>query len=138
MRRFTISSILSIVAVLMAISCSGPKKTPQEENVLNALTHIRQSVEADIAYEQFINLLSQAKIQIDVLKGTKENNPCFVGAIEKCYASYTIAGKAWKKKMEATDDNRRADMDLTLSFSLSFGALSIQNANNCFDKKHRF
>lgn len=110
----------------------------EEENVLVALTQVQQSIEANVAYEQFIELLSQAKTKIDILKIADKNNPCFMGAVERCYASYNVAGKAWKKKMEATKEERRADMDLTMSFSISFGAVSIQKANNCFDKKYQF
>jgi hypothetical protein len=122
----------------MCTACSGPKKTLEEENVLGALSHVQQSIETNVAYEQFIELLNQAKIKIDFLKIANNSNPCFMGAIEKCYASYNIAGKAWKKKMEATDEERRADMDLTMSFSISFGAVSIQKANTCFNKKYQF
>ncbi|MGD9372257.1 MAG: hypothetical protein PVF14_12625 [Desulfobacterales bacterium] len=55
-----------------------------------------------------------------------------MGAIDKCFASYEIARKAWKKKLEAKDEIRKADMDLTLSFSMSFAALNIEKANNCY------
>jgi hypothetical protein len=52
--------------------------------------------------------------------------------VDKCYASYEIARKAWKQKMEADDEQRKQDMDLTFSFSISFAAACIQNANNCY------
>jgi len=96
---------------------------------------IQRSVEADISYEQFLDLLRGAKFAVDGLKRGEKTNACFLRAIERSYASYAIAGKAWKKKMEAQDEARRADMDLTLNFSLSFAAVSIQQASDCF--KHQ-
>jgi hypothetical protein len=138
MQGLFIRLILVFFTVFMCTSCSGPKKTLEEENALAALTHVQQGIEANVAYEQYIELLDQAKIKIDILKIANNSNLCFMGAIDKCYASYNIAGKAWKKKMEATDEARRVDMDLAMSFSISFGAVSIQKANNCFSKKYQF
>jgi hypothetical protein len=137
MQGLFIRMILVFLTVFLCNSCSGPKRTLEEENALAALTHIQQGIEANVAYEQYIELLNQAKIKIDILKIANKSNLCFMRAIEKCYASYNIAGKAWKKKMEATDKACRADMDLTMSFSISFGAVSIQKADNCFNKKYQ-
>ena len=133
MYRFVFSALLFVLTIIGITSCSSPKKTFEEENALTALANIQQRMEADISYEQFIELLSQAKTEIDILKTNGKKNPCFVGAVEKCYASYSTASKAWKKKIEATDEKRKQDMDLTLSVMLSFAALNIQKASNCYD-----
>ncbi len=115
-------------------SCSGPKKSVEEENVLSSLSNIQQSLENDISYEQFIELLSQAKIEIDNLKSNSKNSQCFVGSVDKCYAYYTTGGRAWQQKMTTTDEHRKLDMDLTLSVLQSRAALSIQMADNCYKK----
>ena len=119
-------------AIFIWCSCSGPRKSLDEENVLSALSNIQKSLEANVDYEQFSALLLQAKVKIDILKSKSTNNPCFLGAVDRCYSYYFTGGKAWKKKMEATDEARKNDMDLTLSVLQSQAALSIQMANNCY------
>ena len=120
-------------AVIFACaSCWGPKISVEEENVLATLSNIQGSLETNINYQQFLDLLGRAKIEIDILKRSGKNNPCFIGAIDKCYAYYHTGGKAWKQKLETDDDSRKNDMDLTLSVLQSQAALSIQMANNCY------
>jgi hypothetical protein len=129
-----ILSAIVFVAIFICMSCWGPKKSPEEENILNALSNIQSSLETEASYEQFNQQLAQVKTQIDVLKSKKKNNPCFIGSLDKCIASYTTCAKAWEQKMQATDQRRKQDMDLTLSVMQSFAALSVQRANNCFKK----
>jgi hypothetical protein len=105
----------------------------EEENVLTALSNIQQGLENNASYEEFIELLNQAKIEIDRLKANSENNPCFLGAVDQCFAFYHTGGKAWRQKMVATDEVRKNDMDLTLSVLQSRAALSIQLAGNCYE-----
>ena len=95
--------------------------------VHNAIVHTMRFSEVPEPVE-----LKTTKAEIVILKKNDHTNPCFMGAIDKCFASYEIARKAWKKKLEANDEIRKADMDLTLSFSLSFAALNIEKANNCY------
>jgi hypothetical protein len=104
----------------------------EEENVLASLSNIQLRLENNISYEQFIDLLSQAKIEIDSLKSNSKNSQCFMGAVDKCYAYYATGGRAWKQKLTTTDQDRKQDMDLTLSVLQSRAALSIQMADNCY------
>ena len=131
MKGFIVSSIV-LVTVFIFGSCLGPKKSLEEENVLIALSNIQRSLENNVSYEQFIELLSQTKVKIDILKSNSKNSPCFMGAVDKCYAYYAIGGKAWQQKLTTTDEARKQDMDLTLSVLQSRAALSIQMAHNCF------
>ena len=133
MRGFTVIGI-ALMTVLNLGSCSGPKKSVEEEKVLSSLSNIQRSLENDISYEQFIDLVSQAKIEIDVLKSNGKNGQCFMGAVDKCYAYYATGGRAWQQKLRATDEHRKQEMDLTLSVLQSRAALSIQMADNCFKK----
>jgi hypothetical protein len=71
-------------------------------------------------------------MEIDRLKSNADNNPCFLGAVDKCFAFYDTGGKAWRQKMDTTDETRKNDMDLTLSVLQSRAALSIQLAGNCY------
>jgi hypothetical protein len=122
------------IALLIFTSCWGPKKSPEEENVLNALNDIQRSLETEANYEQFVQLLTRVKAEIDVLKAKKKNNPCFINFLDKCMTSYATCAKAWEQKIQATSEIRRQDMDLTLSVMQSFAALNIQRASNCFER----
>ena len=132
MKGFMASSIV-LETLFIWGACSGPKKSVQEENVLTALSNIQQGLENNASYEHFIELLSQAKIEIDILKSNSKNSPCFMGAVDRCYAFYSTGVKAWKQKLTTTDEDRKQDMDLTLSVLQSRAALSIQMADNCFN-----
>jgi len=126
-----IYSAIVIVSVLL-ISCSGPQKSPEEENVLTSLNTIQNSLEADISYDKYAELLVTTKMKLDQLKQSEQNNSCFKSAVEKCYASYEIARKAWRQRLATDDEKRKQDMDMTFSFSISFASLSIEKANNCY------
>jgi hypothetical protein len=131
MHRAAVLVLLVILSVLNA-GC-GPKISPQEAKVLVVLDQIQRDVENNIDYDGFVKLLGTAKAELDILRQSNKPNPCFLNAAEKCYASYEIARKAWQKKMEAKDENRKADMEMTLAFSLSFSSLNIEKANKCYE-----
>ena len=133
MKRIKLSSVV-FMTVFILVSCYGPKKSVEEENVLTSLSNIQQSLENNISYEQFIELLRQAKIEIDSLKSNSKNSQCFLSAVDKCYAFYTTGGRAWRQKLTTTDQNRKQDMDLTISVLQSRAALSIQIAHNCYKR----
>jgi len=129
-RCAVIAFCLSVIFI--CASCWDPKKSIEEEKVLATLSNIQGSLETSINYQQFLELLGNAKIEIDILKRSGKNNPCFMGAVDKCYAYYHTGGKAWQQKLESTDEARKNDMDLTFSVLQSQAALSIQMANNCY------
>lgn len=124
--------LLGVIFFCSTISCSGPQISMEEEYVLTALSNIQKSLESDVSYGEFIELLDQAKIEIDMLKRNGKNNTCFLQAVDQCYAFYHTGGKAWRQKMDASDEARKNDMDLTLSVLQSRAALSIQFASNCY------
>lgn len=121
-----------VMAILGSLSCSGPKISTEEEKVLVALSNIQQRLENNASYEEFIKLLDQAKIEIDILKSNGEQKPCFTGEVDKCYAFYSTCGRAWRQKLDTSDAARKSDMDLTLSVMQSRAAVSIQMAGNCY------
>ena len=124
--------VLILCLFILVTSCSGPQISPEEESALNSLTRIQSALENDMNYDNFVGLLDEAKMDVDRLKQSPENNRCFVSAVEKCYASYEIARKAWKQKQDTEDENRKQDMEMTYSFSLSFATLNLEKANNCY------
>lgn len=133
MKRLNIAAFF-LAVFFVWISCSGSQKSMEEERALAALSDIQKNFEGGMKYEQFIVLLDRAKIEIDMLKRNGKYNSCFMGAVERCYAYYLTGGKAWKKKMEATDETLKNDMDVTLSVLQSQAALSIQMATKCYPK----
>jgi hypothetical protein len=130
MHRAAVLALLVIFPVLNG-GC-GPKIKPQEAKVLVALDEIQRGVEENIEFDKFVQLLAAANAELDILRQSDNPNPCFLNAAEKCYASYEIARKAWQKKMEETDAKRKADMEMTLSFSLSFSSINLEKANKCY------
>ena len=130
MQKAAVWILLAISSVLSG-GCS-PKISPQEAKVLVVLDEIQRGVEENGDYDRFVQLLGTAKAELDMLRQNDKPNPCFLNAAEKCYASYEIARKAWQKKMEEKDEKRKADMEMALSFSLSFSAINIEKANQCY------
>ena len=124
--------ILLIVFSFLPSGCS-PSITPEEAKVLVVLDEVQRGAESNIDYGQFLQLLKTAQAEIEILKQSSKKNPCFINAVTKCFASYEIAKKAWKRKMEAKDEKRKEDMEMTLAFSLSFSALNIKKANKCYE-----
>jgi hypothetical protein len=126
-----------VVALLISFSflnsgCS-PRITPEEAKVLVVLDEIQRGVvESNIDFKQFEQLLEIAQAEIKILEQNSKKNPCFMSAVNRCYASYEIAKKAWKRKEEEKDLKRKEDMEMTLAFSLSFSALNIKKANKCY------
>jgi dTDP-4-dehydrorhamnose reductase len=131
MQRAT--AVLLLIFFSILISACGPRITPEEAKVLVVLDEIQRGVESNIDFDQFEQLLNTAKAEISLLEQNSKKNPCFMSAVSKCYSSYEIARKAWQRKEAEQDLKRKEDMEMTLSFSLSFSALNIKKANKCYE-----
>jgi hypothetical protein len=123
--------IFIIIGSFLNFGCS-PRISPEEAKVLVILDEIQRGVESNVDYNQFEQMLRTANAEIKTLEQNPEKNPCFMSAVSKCYASYDIARKAWKRMDEEKDQKRKEDMEMTLNFSLSFSALNIKKANKCY------
>jgi hypothetical protein len=124
--------VIFLVGFCFLTNNCGPKITPAETRVRAALEAVRHGTEANIEYGPFVQLLETANNEISNLRRHNKASPCFMGSVDKCYSAYEIARKAWKKMLDERNETRKADMELTLSFSLSFAALNIEKANKCF------
>ena len=124
--------VLLMIAFSFLNSGCSPRITPEEAKVLVILDEIQRGVESNIDFTQFEQLLGTAKAEINTLELKSKKNSCFMSAVSKCYASYEIAGKAWKKKDAEKDVKRKEDMEMTLAFSISFSALNLEKANKCY------
>lgn len=133
MKNTAIAFLAIVFSFIILIACRGPQRTAEEENLLSALKEIQNSLEANTSYEKFAKLLKDVKSKINMLKQAEQHNACFVSAVEKCYASYEIARKAWQLKENSQNPKRKEDMELTFSFSISFASLSIERADNCYN-----
>ena len=127
----TAAILLLIVFFFLNFSCS-PRITPEEAKVLVILDEIQRGVEANIDRDRFGQLLNTANAEIKNLKQNSKKSPCFMSAVTKCYASYEIASKAWKRMETEKDVKRKEDMEMSLAFSLSFSRLNIERANKCY------
>ena len=127
------AAVLLLVLISFLTFGCGPRITPQEAKVLVVLDEIQRGVESNIDLNQFEQLLNTAKAEITLLEQNSKKNPCFMSAVNKCYASYEIAKKAWKRKEAEEDVKKKEEMEMTLSFSLSFSALNIEKANKCYE-----
>jgi Tfp pilus assembly major pilin PilA len=129
------AGLIGIVVVsLMVMSCKSETMSAQEQTVLNSLKAVQNTVEANAPLEKYLASVEAAKAQIERLKASNQAKPCFLNAAQKCHASYEIAGKAWQRKTVEKDPKRKADMDMTMSFSLSFAAIEMEKASQCFHK----
>ena len=132
MKKVATALLPILLSFVILISCSAPTKSAEEENVLSSLINIQNSLEANISYDKFVELLEDAKVKVDLLKRSENKNAHFLSAVDKCYASYEIARKAWKLKMETQNEKRKQDIESTFSFSISFASLNIEKANNYY------
>ncbi len=133
-----IVSAASMLAFILsaALSCSGPPKPTEEEKAaMEAFERVRKGVESKVAYDQFATLLAEAGSQIENLKKVEKKNQCFMSAISRSYASYETCKKASQMIEEATDENRKVDLETTRSFMIGFASVSLSKAEECFKKK---
>jgi len=126
------AAVLLLMIVSFLNSGCSPRITPQEAKVLVVLSEIQRGVESNIDFNQFEQLLNTAKAEVNILEQNSKKNPCFMSAVNRCFSSYEIAKKAWKKSDAEKDVRRKEDMEVTLSFSLSFSRLNIEKANKCY------
>jgi hypothetical protein len=127
-----VAAVLVLIMFSFMNSSCSPRITPEEAKVLVTLDDIQRGVESNIDLDRFEQLLNSANAEISNLKQNSQKNPCFMSAVTKCYASYEIASKAWKRMEAELDPKRKEDMEMTLAFSLSFSRLNIEKANKCY------
>lgn len=127
-----VAAVLVLIMFSFMNSSCSPRITPEEAKVLVTLDDIQRGVESNIDLDRFEQLLNTANAEIGNLKQNSKKNPCFMSAVTKCYASYEIASKAWKRMEAGLDPKRKEDMEMTLAFSLSFSRLNIEKANKCY------
>ncbi|MFZ0611714.1 MAG: hypothetical protein WAM73_05710 [Desulfobacterales bacterium] len=124
-----------VIAVALALSRSGPPQpTAEEEAVLTALKNVQEGYGRRVTHDTYAALLDAATQKIDQLKKAGARNSCFMNAAERSYSSFEMGEKAWQAKDEALDENRRIDMETTLSFTIGFASISLAKANECFYK----
>ena len=133
MKRCYLLPILLLFTVSALVTCSSPPTpTPEEKAVLDSLKSLQQGYDKKITVDEFAFLLSAASLTIEKLKSAGTGTSCFMSAAKRCYSSYEISKKAWALMEEASDENRRVDLETTLSFTISFASISLAKANECF------
>lgn len=134
-RRFALTLLLLFAVSALAACSVPPKPTSEEEAVLDSLKMLQQGYSKRITIDEFDFLLTAASSTIDKLNNSGKKNTCFSNAAKRCYSSFEISKKAWKMMEEAPDENRRVDLETTLSFTIGFASISLAKANECFLQK---
>jgi hypothetical protein len=127
-------ALLFMMAVIVVGGCSRPQPSAEETKALAMLQLVQGGIEANPSVAGFTQLLGQAESELALLKQNPKTNACFLNALEKGYASCQLAGKAMQRRLETEDPVRKQDLDMALSFSTAFAAVSIQRAVECYAK----
>ncbi len=127
-------ALFILIAAMVVCGCSRAQPSAQEMKTLEMLKSVQGGLAANPSVAGFTRLIGQAESELAQLKQNPKTNPCFLSALEKSCASCQIAGKALKMKLETPDPVRKQDVDMALSFSTAFAAVSIQNALKCYAK----
>lgn len=127
-------ALFILIAAMVVCGCSRAQPSAQEIKALEMLQSVQGSLSANPSVNGFTRLIGQAESELAQLKQNPKTNPCFLNALEKGYASCQIAGRALQLKLETKDPLRKQDVDMALSFSTAFAAISIQNALECYAK----
>jgi hypothetical protein len=120
--------------LVLVMGCSGPKPTVEEEKALVAFQAVQQSLEGSPSLETLNRLLGQTESELNRLKQNPRTQPCLVNALSKCSASYQIIRKALDQKQRPLDEKRREEIDMALTFTTAFAAISIKQATDCYNQ----
>jgi hypothetical protein len=127
-------ALFILIAAMVVCGCSRAQPSAQEMKALEMLKSVQGSLAANPSVAGFTQLIGRAESELAQLKQNPKANPCFLNALEKGYAACQIAGKALQRKLETQEPMRKQDVDMALSFSTAFAAVSIQNALACYAK----
>lgn len=101
-------SLIVLFLIIFLISYSSV--FAGQKDVLKAMEKLKSSVEVGIAYNEYCQLLVDAKTEINILKKSGNENKCFMEAVEKSYQLYDLAKGYWKLMLDAerfSNDFRR-------------------------------
>ena len=136
MKKIVCTAAMIAFALSVSVSCSGPPQpTAEEKATMEAFEKVRNGMQSKVSYDQFEKLLINAQNQIENLKKAEKKNQCFMSAIKRSYASYETCKKASKAIEEATDENRKIDLETTRSCMLGFASVCLSKSGECFKKK---
>ena len=136
MKKIVCTAAMLAFVLSVSVSCSGPPQpTAEEQATMEAFERVRDGMQSKVSYDQFEKLLTEAHNQIENLNKAEKKNQCFMSAIKRSYASYETCKKASKAIEEATDENRKIDLETTRSFMIGFASVSLAKAEECFKKK---
>jgi len=92
---------MNAVLILLVITTSIPFSSALagEKEVLKALEELKGSLGAGVSYNRYRELMDEAEIQIDTIKGNKNRNTCFIENIEYCFYLYNLPMSLWQKRI---------------------------------------
>ena len=88
-KKLVIGFLLFLMSIVV-VSCSSTKPSLEQQEMLDALTRLQESINAQGTYDKFGDLLSYAKKKMDAYQAIDSKKDCFFNAVKKCYLSYEI------------------------------------------------
>jgi hypothetical protein len=119
------------IASMFLQGCSQQTPSDEEQKALSDFQAVQQNLESNGSPAVFVQLLGQAESQLSSIKHAPKTIPCLVASLDKCLAYYQLIDKALKTKLEVLDEKRRQELDMAVTSSMAFSALSIQQAVDC-------
>ena len=123
----------ALILIFTIWGCSSPQPTFEEQGLMDSLEAIAVVANSPGNGQQFNLQLDAIQQQITAVKQMEATDTCFIAAIDRCHSAYVLAGRAWERRLAATDVNRIADFEQTYNFSLSFASLSLEQAKDCYN-----
>ena len=119
--------------LVLVMGCWPPQPTAEEQKALSLFQAVQQSLDQNPSLEALNGMLGQAESQLNLLKHPPKAPACFVSALDKCLASYQIIGQGLIQKRGLLDNKRREEVDMALSFTTAFAAVSLKRAMDCYN-----
>lgn len=88
-------TLISLFFISSAFAGAG------EKDVLKALEKIKGAIEVNSSYNNYCDLLVDAKVEINIYGRKKTRNECFFNAVDECFKNYETFKTHWGNLMDA-------------------------------------
>ncbi len=105
-----------------------------EKDVLKALEKIKGSAEAGATYQKYMELLTDANVEINIYNMARTQNNCFLRAVEISLLYYEAAGIYWEGKMQSEGDEAKEEAK-RMQEDWQSGADYLNEAYDCLAEK---
>ena len=100
--RFLMKKVGNIILAMSLISFFFISSAfAGEKDVLKALEKINGAIEVNTSYNNYCDLLADAKVEINIYGRKKTRNECFFNAVNECFKNYEAFKTHWRNLMDA-------------------------------------